>query len=209
MKRNLFQRVQIWFIELSAKITWNEKDGIPEEDRVLLREKFAKDYYIVATRRDNYLSSWFMNLGHFFLTGRWGYWTHVMMNVEDEVADDGDFRFIEATGDGTHYSTLEEILDGVEAVALVVPKGMTLDGWTACLDRSKQYIGRPYDNLFDLVGEEEINCVELIRNALMALPDYYTRFANFERLIKRKSGKLTPTMFLECPDFETVWTVKR
>lgn len=209
MKRTIFQKVQIWFIGLLAKIHWNENDGIPEEDREVLRELFARDYYIVATRRDNYLSSWFMNLGHFLLTGRWGYWTHVLMNVEDQVQDDKDFRFIEATGNGTHYSTLEEVLDGVEAIGLFKPASMTTAEWTACLDRAKTNLGKPYDNLFNLVNGEEINCVELVREALMALPDYYERFAAFEELIEKKNGKLTPSMFAECPDFHVVWTVKR
>lgn len=209
MKYTLFQKIQIWFIKLTASIKIDEKDGIPEEDRVELRKMFADDYYIVATRRDNFLSSWFMNLGHFLLTGRWGYWTHVLMNTEDEVDSDSDFRFIEATGKGTHYSTLEDVLDGVEAVALIRPTNMTTDEWTLCLDRAKFFLGRPYDNLFDLVNDQEINCVELIRNALMSLPDYHTRFANFEALIKKKKGKLTPTMFAECPDFKVVWLVKR
>jgi Permuted papain-like amidase enzyme, YaeF/YiiX, C92 family len=209
MKRNLFQRIQILVIKIMAKITWSEHDGIPEADRVELRKMFAADYYIVATRRDNYLSSWFMNLGHWFLTGRWGYYTHVLMNTEDEVKTDDDFRFIEATGDGTHYSTLEDVLDGIESISLLKPKSMTVAEWTLCLDKAKTYLGLPYDNLFDLVNDEEINCVELVRNALMALPDYETRFAAFEAIVKKEKGKLTPTMFAECPDFEIVYTIKR
>lgn len=208
MKHNLFQKIWIALVKLSAKVTWSEHDGIPEEDREVLRELFARDYYIVATRRDNFLSSWLQNLGHWFLTGRFGYYTHVLMNTEDEVKDDKDFRFIESTGHGTHYSTLETILDGVESIALLKPSSMTTAEWTACLDEAKTMLGRPYDNLFDLVNGEEINCVELVRNALKKLPDYETRFANFEALIKRKK-KLTPTMFTECSDFHIVWNVKR
>lgn len=208
MKRNLFQTVQIWFIKLIAKIHWNENDGIPEHEQGTIHSMLVKDYYIIATRRDNFLSSWFMNLGHFFLTGRWGFWTHVLMNTEDEVHSPDDFRLIEATGKGTHYSTLQAVLSGVEAVALIKPVGMTTDEWTVCLDEAKTYLGRPYDNLFDLIGDEEINCVELVRRALQKLPDYDTRFAAFEQLIRKKKGKLTPTMFIECPDFEVVWVVK-
>lgn len=209
MKHNIFQKIQIALIKLSAKVTWSENDGIPEEDREVLRELFARDYYIVGTRRDNFLSSWLQNLGHWFLTGKFGFYTHVLMNTEDEVQDDADFRFIESTGDGTHYSSLETILDGVEAIALMKPTSMTTTEWTACLDRAKTMLGRPYDNLFNLVNGEEINCVELVRNALMALPDYETRFANFEALVRKSKGKLTPSMFAECSDFHIVWNVIR
>ena len=211
MKRTIFQNIQIWAIEALAKVRWNSwssKPSIPEGDREILREMFARDYYIVSTRRANYLTSWFMNLGHFLLTGRWGYWTHVLMNLEDEVQTDTDFRFIEATGHGTHYSTLEQVLDKVQAVGLMKPVSMTSTEWTACLDRAKTMLGRPYDNLFNLVDGEEINCVELVRSALMALPDYETRFAAFEAMITKAKGKLTPTMFAECPDFHIVWIVK-
>lgn len=205
MRKNIFQKIQVAVIRLLAKISWDENDGIPEDTRAELRDMLAKDYYIVATRRDNYLSSWFMNFGHYLLTGRWGFYTHVLMNTEDSVSSNSDFRFIEATGSGTHYSTLDDILHGVEAVALLKPKSMTTQEWTECLDRARTFLGRPYDNLFDLVNSEEINCVELVRNALMALPDYHTRFAHFEYIIQREDGKLTPTMFYECSDFEVVY----
>ena len=211
MERTFFQKVQIRFIELIAKVRWNSwssSSGISEADREILREMFARDYYIVSTRRSSYLSSWFMNLGNFFLTGRWGYWTHVLMNLEDEVQTDTDFRFIEATGHGTHYSTLEEVLDKVSAIGLFKPVSMTTTEWTACLDQAKTMLGRPYDNLFNLVNGEEVNCVELVRSALMALPDYSTRFAAFEKMIASAKGKLTPTMLVNCSDFHVVWVVK-
>jgi hypothetical protein len=126
------------------------------------------------------------------------------MNLEDEVKTDDDFRFIEATGKGTHYSNFDDVFGKVDAVALIKPKHMSIEEWTVALDKAKTYLGIPYDNLFNLKNTLEINCAELIRLALQALPDYETKFASFERLVAKKK-KITPDMFVACPDFEVVY----
>jgi len=171
-------------------------------------DRFINDYYIIATRRSNQLTTFFINLGHFLLTGKWGYYSHVLMNLEDEVADKSDFRFIEATGAGTHYSTFDQVFNGVDAVALVKPRNMSLNEWTGALDSVKVHLGKPYDNLFDIKSDLEINCVELIRLALINVPNYHTRFPEFEKLVNKKK-KLTPQMFLDCSDFEVVYQIRR
>jgi hypothetical protein len=130
------------------------------------------------------------------------------MNLEDTVKTDDDFRFIEATGHGTHYSGFTEVFGSVDAVALIKPRNMTVDEWTAALDTAKIHLGTPYDNLFNLRNTLEINCVELIRVALSGIPGYAEKFAAFERLVA-ETKKLTPQMFLECPDFEVVLELRR
>lgn len=206
--RNIFQKVQIFFVELLATVHWKQKHRLSDDNRKSLSDMLTKDYYIIATRRDNQLTTFFINLGHFCLTGNWGYYSHVLMNLEDEVKDPSDFRLIEATGKGIHFSSFDEVFDGTYAVALVKPKHITLEEWTAALDNSTTYLGRPYDNLFDLKSDLEINCVELIRLALVNVPEYKTKFAEFEKMIEKKK-KLTPDMFAECPDFEVVFRIKR
>jgi hypothetical protein len=208
MKHTFFQKVQIWFIELLAKVHWKHKRKLTEDDDIFLKQKFINDYYIIATRRSNYLTTFCIAFGNFFLTGHWGFYSHVLMNLEDEVKTSDDFRFIEATGHGTHYSNFTDVFGPVDAVALIKPKNMTLTEWTEALDKAKTYLGRPYDNLFNLKNDLEINCVELIRLALEGIPDYETKFAEFEKMIAKKK-KLTPDMFANCPDFEVVYTIKR
>lgn len=208
MKRTFLQRLQIGIILLLAKIKWKQTDLLTDKDREELRRMLAADYYIIASRRQNYITTFLMNVGHWLLTGNRGFFSHVLMNLEDAVTKDDDFRFIEATGTGTHFSTFDQVFHGVDAVALLKPKNMTLVEWTEALDAAKSYLGRPYDNLFDLKNNLEINCVELIRLALQGIPDYSSRFAEFERMIKRYK-KLTPQMFIECPDFEVVKFIKR
>lgn len=208
MKRSVFQRIQIWFVDALSKVHWRQTSTLTKEDLADLQQKFAKDYYIILTRRRNHLTTFFINLGNFFLTGKWGFYSHVLMNLEDEVINDVDFKFIEATGKGTHYSTFKEVFDGVDAVALVTPKNMTLDEWTAALDKAKSFLGRPYDDLFDLKSDLEINCVELVYLALKGIPNFQQKFPNLEALAMKK-GKLTPSMFIDCPDFVVNEQVKR
>ena len=208
MEYTFFQKVQIWFIELMAKIHWKQKDSLTKNDDAKLKEMFTKDYYIIATRRGNYLTTFFITLGHFFLTGRWGFYSHVLMNLEDAVTTDDDYRFIEATGNGTHYSGYNDVFTKVDAVALIKPKNIPIEEWTSALDELKVYLGTPYDNLFNLKSDLEINCVELIRLALEKTPNYSTNFAEFEKMVAKKK-KLTPDMFAQCSDFEVIYRIKR
>lgn len=208
MKYTTLQKLQIWFIKTFSKLHVDEDYHLPSPYLAELKEKFKSDYYIIATKRYNYFSTFMINFGHWFLTGRWGYYSHVLMNLEDEVKTDDDYRFIEATGAGTHYSTFDEVFSIVDAVALIKPKNITLEEWTAALDRAKTYLGTPYDNLLDLKNSLEINCVELIHLALQGIPEYEVKFAEFEKMIS-KYKKLTPSMFIECPDFEVIWVAKK
>lgn len=203
-----FQKVQIWVIKQMAKIHWKQSESLTKEDDAMLKELFVKDYYIVATRRGNYFTTFGIAFGNFMLTGKWGFYSHVLMNLEDTVTTDDDYRFIEATGKGTHYSGYGDVFTGVDAVALIKPKHMPIEEWTAALDEMKEFLGVPYDNLFDLKSSLEINCVELIRLALEKTPNYSERFAEFEKMIA-KTKKITPDMFARCSDFEVVYTIKR
>jgi hypothetical protein len=208
MEKTFWQKLQINVIELLAKVHWEQKATLTPGELDFIRERCTKDYYIIATRKRNYLTTTLISIGNLILTGSWGNYSHVLMNLEDEVEVDTDFRFIEATGVGVHYSTFDEVFTTIDSVALVVPANMSVTEWTTALDRAKTYLGRPYDNLFDLKSDLEINCVELISLALSETADYETNFANFEKLVKEKK-KITPDMFVDCPDFKVVYAAKR
>lgn len=197
-----------WGTLVVAKVSWKQDKGITEDEKQELRQLLTKDYYVIATRRDNMLSCFFINLGHFIYTGRWGYYTHVLMNMEDEVKSDADFRLIEAAMKGVHFLTLDEMVNNCDAIALLKPKNLTLDDWTIAMDKAKAQLGKPYDTLFDISNEHQLSCVELVRIALMAVPNYFQKFSHFENFIAKKRN-LTPNMFIESPDFEVVWEVRR
>lgn len=204
MKHSFFQKVQISVIEAMAKVHWDQTTRLSDENLEEVRQRLTRDYYIILTRKNNQLTTFFIGLANFALFKKWGFYSHALMNLEDEVKSDSDFRLIEATGVGVHYSTFESVFNSTSNVALLLPKNVSPEEWTAALDRAKVYLGRPYDNLFDLKNSLEINCVELVRLALQELPDYSSKFAEFEKMVA-KYDKITPDMFLACSDFEVVF----
>jgi hypothetical protein len=191
-----------------AKIKWKQRDELNSTEKAKIADLLTRDYYIIATRRKNYLSAFFISLGHWLLTFKWGHYTHVLMNLEDEVNDVSDFRLIEATTTGTKYSEFDVVFDGVDSVALLKPKRLSLSEWTRVMDSATVHLGKPYDSLFDLKDATKVSCVELIRLAMQALPNYQTLFPDFERTIAKKKN-LTPQMFLDCPDFEVVFEITK
>jgi hypothetical protein len=202
---NIIQKVENLISLTIGKINWTSKKVATAEELKTVHDKLISNYYIIMTRHNGHLSTYAISLAHFLLTGRWGYYGHVLMNLEDTVDNDDDFRLIEAIGTGVTYSPFNRVFDNqCSSVALLKPKSMSLEYWTTVLDRAKTELGKPYDTLFDLSNDRALSCVELVRVALQKEPNYATDFANFESMIV-KSKNLDPQMFYECPDFEIVY----
>lgn len=194
------------FIKFIGKINWENKNTIPESDLSEIKDLLKSDYYIILTRRKNHLSTYLISLAHLLIRFRLGHYGHVLMNLENEVNADDDFRLIEALGTGVQYSTFSNVFN-VHSVALLRPKNMEIEKWTSVLDAARSQLGKSYDTLFDLKSDTAVSCVEMIRSALLADPDYYRNFSNFERMVT-SSINLTPQMFYECEDFEVVYEIR-
>lgn len=201
--RNLLTQFIGWAVITIGKIHWKYTPGLSLDELNKIHDMLIPNYYIILTHRDNHLSTFFVGLASYILTRKWSYWAHALMNMEDEVATDKDFRLIEATGAGVNYSPFDLVFQ-VHGVTLLKPKNMSADHWTAVIDRAKTEIGKPYDSLFDIKNDNALSCVELVRTALMAEPNYAENFANFETMISENKN-LTPQMFYDCPDFEIVY----
>lgn len=201
-----------WLIDgiatLVGNTNWTQSSQISKSDQDTIMEMLKKDYYIICTRHRNHLSTYAIGLAGLFSSGKFGFYAHVLMNLEDEVNSPDDFRLVEAVGTGSQYSTFQEVFDNPDAVCLLKPKKMSTDHWTAVMDKAKTQVGKPYDTLFDLTSDKAVSCVELVRAALQGEPNYATDFAEFEKMIS-KINNLTPQMFRDCPDFEVVYEVKR
>lgn len=204
----MFKKITDKVVQFIGRVHWKQRHAIFEDDKKRVREILTSNYCIALTRRSNHLSTYFISLGHFLLTGKFGFWSHSLMNVEDEVNDPSDFRLIEALGTGTRYSTFESVFGTVDAVALLKPKGITIEEWTSIMDTLKMQLGKPYDTMFDIMNSNKISCVELVRLGLQSIDNYSERFAAFERMIASKKN-LTPQMFYDCPDFEVYYAVRR
>lgn len=199
----MFKKLIDFFVLGIGKIHWKASKEISDDTKNRIREMLGPNYYIVLSHRSNHLSTYFVGLTNLLLRGKWGYWAHALMNLEDDVKSESDFRLIEAIGTGVQFTPFEHVFD-VQGVVLLKPKAMTVEYWTEVMDRAKSELGKPYDSLFDLKSDSSLSCVELVRTALMAEPGYDRDFAHFEAMIK-KTKNLTPQMFYDCPDFEVVF----
>lgn len=204
---SIFSKIATTVITCIGKITWKEENLVTSDEQQQIRISLKSDYYIILTRNNSHLSTYAIAISNFFLTGKWGYWGHALMNFEDTVDTDSDFKLIQSIGTGVNYSTFSEVFT-TNSVVLLKPKNMLIEEWTLILDKAKTDIGKPYDTLFDLSQDKALSCVELVRNALMADPDYATNFANFEAMVQ-KYNRITPDMFYGCPDFSVVYEIRR
>ena len=173
-----------------------------------LRTVLKPHYYIIVTYRKTHLTTYLEQIASLILQGKFTRWTHAFLNMDNGKAkDDIQYIFLESTAEGVHYSTFKQVFD-CDSVGLIVPKGMTPKDWTDENETAIAQDGKPYDALFDYHQDNKLSCVELVRRALMGLPDYKTHFAKFEALIQ-KEGHVLPQMLAECTDFQIVWQVRR
>ncbi len=208
--KQLFNRFVSACSTLIGKINWRvgEDHVMTDAERDVIRQKLKDNYYIILTRHNGHLSTYAINIAHWFIDGNRGYYAHALMNLEDEVDGDEDYRFIEATGKGVHYSGFTEVFDGQNsAVALLKPKCLTLTEWTDVMDYAKQQLGKPYDTLFNIADDQALSCVELVRVALSIMPTYAEDFANFEKTIVEQKN-FDPQTLYYCKDFEVVYEVR-
>ena len=203
---SIFSTIANSVVKLIGNINWKLTNPVTDAEQQHIRELLTADYYIVLTRNNNHLSSYAISFANFVLTGKFSYWGHALMNFEDVVTTDADFRLMQATGAGVAYATFDEVFT-TNSVVLLRPKNMPISSWTKVLDTAKTELGKPYDTLYDLSNDSALSCVELVRDSLRADPEYISNFANFEKLIS-DSKNLTPQMFYNCADFEVAYEIR-
>lgn len=223
MFKALFHRIANIFVTIIGRVSWPSWKQISNDDRAKIHDLLVDNYFIILTRHSSHLSTYSIAFADWCLTGKFGYWAHALLNLEDQVQSDKDFRLvemhtvidnnpqqrdlIEATSVGVHFSPFEDVFVGIQGVALLKPKCMTLAEWTGALDAAKVYLGRPYDTLFNLADDQQLSCVELVRDVLKTRPNYAEEFKNLEAFIA-KYKNLTPQMYYDCGDFEVVFEAR-
>jgi hypothetical protein len=194
--------------QLKAKVTGKRYYNLTDADLAYIKKSLKDNYLIILTRRKTHLTTYLIEALSLAQTGLSSYWTHALMNMEgDNPIADGDFRLMEATQSGVHWSNFMQVFD-CDAVALLKPKYISLEDWTAAIDKMVSEAGKPYDDLFDLADDTHLSCVELVRTSLMNVPAYASKFSHFEEMIKN-FGNLTPQMYYNCQDFEVIWEIRR
>lgn len=172
---------------------------LTEEEHDKIRRLLKDGYYIILTRRKTHFTTYLISIGNFLKTGKWGYWSHALMNLEGDVSKDEDFRLMEATGPGTHYSSFMKVFD-CDSVVLLRPKLFNVEDWVETLDKLKLQEGKPYDTLFDLVDDQKLSCIELVVEALEENIDKMPKFLQ----MMEEHKVVTPQMIYDCGDFEVV-----
>lgn len=182
--------------------------SLTESDHDMLRLLLKENYCLIVTRRKAHLTTYLISLMSRWATGRPTHYAHALMNVEGDIENHVDFKLIEATGKGVHYSTFMEVFD-CDSVAVLKPRDVPLDEWTAVLEAARLSLGSEYDMMFDLNDESKVSCIELCYKAIKRLNNYKERFPNLLALIEEKKGDLTPQMLYDCGDLDVVFEVRR
>lgn len=179
-----------------------------EEDHDQVRKLLKENYLVILTRRKSHLTTYLIAVASWFATHEASHYTHALMNVEGDITNHVDFQLIEATAPGVHYSTFMKVFD-CDSVALLKPRGVSLEEWTGVMDAAKAEYGKQYDTLFDISSDQKVSCVEMIYQALKQLPEYRVRFEDLIELIERSGNDLTPQMLYDCGDMDVVFEVRR
>jgi hypothetical protein len=181
---------------------------LKEQDHNKIRELLKSNYYIILTRRKSHLTTYLIALMSLYVDGKMSHYTHALMNVEGDIDNNMDYKLIEATAVGVHYSTFMEVFD-CDSVVLMSPKGLPAEEWTAVLDNVKSQLGKGYDDLFDIADGEQVSCVEMVYQGMMSLPDAELRWPKLIALIKERKNNLTPQMLYDTGELDVVFEVRR
>ena len=164
--------------------------------------------YLILSRRSSHLTTYLIALVHFILTGKWGYWGHISMNIEKDIIKDfNEFKFIESVGSGVKKSSFHQIFN-CDSIAILKPKCPDGIEWEKVIEESLSNLGKKYDLELDLNDESKMNCVELILDALKQVPNYEYKFHGLLAEIKQQKN-LTPDMFYECGSFDVILEIRR
>lgn len=205
MLQNIWYKPYHWIAQQVPKVTLRNRKPLSEYEKKRLAELLASGYYIIVTSHDYHLSSQVVRLMSWIKSGKRARFSHVLMNVDflDDPKEIHEFKFMEATVKGVHYSKFDEVFDCTD-FALLSPKNVKNEHLTEILDNLVEQEGKEYDDLFQIADETKMSCVELIRYALKSDQAYEMVFPKLEHIVKT-TGNLIPEDFYTCGDFEVVY----
>lgn len=185
-------------------LTGREYD-LTDNDIERVCEFLLRDNFVGLTYRKTHFTSYPIVLAHWLVTGNWKLISHAWINVDKEEFDSSKIRIFESISKGTIVSPFWKVLN-CDTVILLKPKHMTDYGWSKAMEYVQSKLGTKYDALCNEENDDELNCVELVVDAILnempwALP-------NLKVMIK-KYKCLTPQMLLECGDFKICLEIRR
>jgi hypothetical protein len=116
-----------------------------------------------------------------------------------------DIQILEAVGQGVKFSEFWDVLN-CDSIVLLKPKNYTEDEFDWAMRHAKAYIGRPYDNVFNIHSDKNLSCVEYVyRSLLNADPSGLPGLVEWVD----RTNNLTPDMIYECGDFDVELEIRR
>jgi len=199
---NIIGRIE--FTSLKYLFTGRYFD-LTREDVNFLCNCLQSDRYFGLLRRKVHLTTYLISIGHFILTGKFGYWSHIWANVEDDEADQLSIDIIEAVGKGVIVSPFWDVLN-CDAICLLKPKYINDEQWEKVAKEIRGFVGKKYDSFFNINNPDELSCEELLYWGIMSVDD--KALPGLNRLIK-KYGNFTPDMIYSCGDFMICAEIRR
>jgi hypothetical protein len=184
----------------SVDLDPDHKQRLTDADKDQIAKILSKGYYIVLTGQEGNMPSLLVSIATYFLTGKWGKYTHCLINVNRHAKTKDEMKFMQAISTGTTLSSFDDVFATCDYVALLTPSHMENNDWTSVIDTVLTYQGVPYDNLFDLSDKTKVDCAELILDALKGIPDFDKDFGHLAKMVQHR-GNLVPQMFYYCADF--------
>lgn len=175
------------------------------EEQNIIKSKLVNNYYIMLLRRKTHLTTYLIELGELIKTGKLGYWSHTFCNIEDAVNAPDDYKLVEATKIGVHYSKFDDVFN-CDSVVLLKPKNMLHEEYTKMLDDCLAQLGKPYDFILDVSDASRVSCVELIYQAIL-MNKSEDKFPSLIKMVTDLKN-LTPDMLYTCGDFEIDYEVR-
>ena len=200
-------------LKVISNITWGWLRGLYRKgkywdlsygDWKKIGDLLREDHYVILTRRKTHLTTYLIWLGGLLKMGKGSYWSHALLNIE---GDTENYELIEATSIGVHVANFIAVFD-CDSVCLLRPKGYSAEDWSLATKQALEDLGKPYDTLFDPSQDASLSCVELVRDALQAAPDYLEHFPKFEAMIS-KYGQVIPQMVYDDGEFEKILEIRR
>lgn len=177
--------------------------GLRLDDFSRIHNALVEGPHVILTWRRAHMSSYFVVIAHFILTGRIVRWSHVLLSI----VEDAKVKGLEATGKGVTVTGFFEVFN-CDAVCILRPRISDKFDWAAAVAAAREDLGKKYDNLCRLDDDSQLNCAELVLGALKRDPEFHARFHGLEAMIKNE-GNLTPPMFLESGSFDVVLEIRR
>lgn len=193
--------------------------NLTDEDLQDIWDALAAENYIIGTWRSTHATSYAVSMSHFLLSIvgfiktfgkvkiKFGKWSHVLMNIEENESPERskDFILVEAIGVGSTRSEFKEVFN-CDRVILLRPKAQV--EWDKVNQKMLDLLNRPYDYNFKLNDSSQVSCVEYV---LEGLKSDSTFTDDFSDLLKKMSlyGNLEPSMYADSSSFEVALMIDR